>query len=128
MQGRNWVHLAGGERHNILRVCETGCGRDSYHQVVSQGQWNQASRGSNRLAEGARGAHALFCPRKQRLCAFKSAFHTFHARLPQPANTMAINAIDRTAKEIVLTVQDYALFAWRAVINLFRPPIYWEIF
>ncbi len=41
---------------------------------------------------------------------------------------MAINAIDRTAKEIVLTVQDYALFAWRAVINLFRPPIYWGDF
>lgn len=41
---------------------------------------------------------------------------------------MAINAIDRTAKEIVLTVQDYSIFAWRAVLNLFRPPIYWVDF
>lgn len=41
---------------------------------------------------------------------------------------MAMNAIDRTAKEIVLTVQDYSVFAWRALMNLFRPPIYWADF
>jgi len=41
---------------------------------------------------------------------------------------MAINTIDRTAKQIVLTIQDYSLFAWRAVLNLFRPPIYWSEF
>jgi len=41
---------------------------------------------------------------------------------------MAQNAIDRAAKEIVLTVQDYTLFAWRALANLFRPPIYWTDF
>jgi phospholipid/cholesterol/gamma-HCH transport system permease protein len=41
---------------------------------------------------------------------------------------MATNVIDRTAKEIVLTVQDYSIFAWRAMINLFRPPIYWTDF
>jgi len=41
---------------------------------------------------------------------------------------MAINAIDRTAKDIVLTVQDYTIFAWRALLNLFRPPIYWVDF
>jgi len=41
---------------------------------------------------------------------------------------MAINAIDRTAKQIVFTVQDYSLFAWRACLNLFRPPIYWTDF
>ncbi len=41
---------------------------------------------------------------------------------------MAINAIDRTARQIVLTVQDYSLFAWRAFLNLFRPPIYWTDF
>src|SRR5580658_6695601 len=38
---------------------------------------------------------------------------------------MAFDAIERTAKHIVLTVQDYSLFAQRAVINLFRPPRYW---
>jgi phospholipid/cholesterol/gamma-HCH transport system permease protein len=38
---------------------------------------------------------------------------------------MATNTIDRTAKEIVLTVQDYSLFAWRAFLNLFTPPRYW---
>jgi phospholipid/cholesterol/gamma-HCH transport system permease protein len=37
---------------------------------------------------------------------------------------MAIISIDRTAKQIVLTVQDYSLFAWRAFLNLYRPPIY----
>lgn len=41
---------------------------------------------------------------------------------------MAIEAIDRSAKQIVLTVQDYSLFAGRAVVNLFRPPIYWADF
>lgn len=37
---------------------------------------------------------------------------------------MAIISIDSTAKQIVLTVQDYSWFAWRAFLNLFRPPIY----
>ena len=37
-------------------------------------------------------------------------------------------SIDRTAKQIVLTVQEYSLFAWRAFLNLFRPPIYWADF
>ncbi len=41
---------------------------------------------------------------------------------------MAIETIDRTAKHIVLTVQDYSLFAFRAVMNLVRPPIYWSDF
>jgi len=45
----------------------------------------------------------------------------------RPAN-MAINAIDRTARQIVLTLQDYSLFAGRAFLNLFRPPIYWTDF
>jgi len=38
---------------------------------------------------------------------------------------MAIEAIDRAAKNFVLTVQDYSLFVLRAVLNLFSPPIYW---
>jgi phospholipid/cholesterol/gamma-HCH transport system permease protein len=46
-------------------------------------------------------------------------------RRPAP---MAISAIDRTAKQIVLTVQEYSLFASRALLNLFRPPIYWTDF
>jgi phospholipid/cholesterol/gamma-HCH transport system permease protein len=41
---------------------------------------------------------------------------------------MATNTIDRTAKQLVLTVQDYSLFAWRAFTNLYRPPIYWPDF
>jgi len=41
---------------------------------------------------------------------------------------MAIDAIERAAKGIVLTVQDYSLFAQRAVLNLFRPPRYWTDF
>ncbi|HEY1767904.1 MAG TPA: ABC transporter permease [Terracidiphilus sp.] len=41
---------------------------------------------------------------------------------------MATNQIDRTAKELVLTVQEYSLFAWRSFLNLFRPPIYWSEF
>ncbi len=41
---------------------------------------------------------------------------------------MAIDAIDRTVKELVLTVQEYSLFAYRALSNLFRPPIYWTDF
>jgi phospholipid/cholesterol/gamma-HCH transport system permease protein len=41
---------------------------------------------------------------------------------------MAFIPIDRTAKQIVLTVQEYSLFAGRAFLNLFRPPIYWTVF
>ena len=38
---------------------------------------------------------------------------------------MPFDTIERTAKQIVLTVQDFSLFSWRAAINLFSPPIYW---
>jgi phospholipid/cholesterol/gamma-HCH transport system permease protein len=41
---------------------------------------------------------------------------------------MATSAIERTSKEILLAVQEYSLFAWRAMLNLFRPPIYWTDF
>jgi phospholipid/cholesterol/gamma-HCH transport system permease protein len=41
---------------------------------------------------------------------------------------MAFHSIEKTAKYIVLSVQDYSLFAWRAVANLFHPPIYWPEF
>jgi phospholipid/cholesterol/gamma-HCH transport system permease protein len=41
---------------------------------------------------------------------------------------MADNTIDRTAKDIVFTVQEYSLFAWRAMTNLFSPPRYWPDF
>ena len=41
---------------------------------------------------------------------------------------MAFETIDRAAKELVLTVQDYSMFAWRAVTNLFSPPVYWTDF
>src|SRR5271156_4590478 len=41
---------------------------------------------------------------------------------------MAFNPIERTAKQMVLILQDYSLFAWRALLNLFRPPIYWTDF
>jgi phospholipid/cholesterol/gamma-HCH transport system permease protein len=41
---------------------------------------------------------------------------------------MAFETIDRTAKNLVLTVQDYSKFAYRAVANLFSSPIYWTDF
>jgi phospholipid/cholesterol/gamma-HCH transport system permease protein len=41
---------------------------------------------------------------------------------------MADNTIDRTAKQLVLTVQDYSLFAYQAAMNLFSPPRYWPDF
>ena len=41
---------------------------------------------------------------------------------------MAFPSIENTAKNIVGTVQDYSLFAWRGATNLFRPPIYWPDF
>ena len=43
-------------------------------------------------------------------------------------DSMALDRIDRTAKQIVLTVQDYTLFSLRAVLNLFTPPVYWSDF
>jgi phospholipid/cholesterol/gamma-HCH transport system permease protein len=51
------------------------------------------------------------------------------ASIHAPAEgSMAFSTIDRTAKRIVLTVQDYSLFALRAFQNLYRPPIYWADF
>ncbi len=51
------------------------------------------------------------------------------AQLPYaPAKPMAIEQIEQSAKELVLTVQEYSLFAYRAVTNLFRPPVYWPDF
>jgi phospholipid/cholesterol/gamma-HCH transport system permease protein len=41
---------------------------------------------------------------------------------------MAIPTLEKTAKNIVLTVQEYTLFAVRAFTNLYRPPIYWPEF
>ena len=41
---------------------------------------------------------------------------------------MAFNRLDLTAKQTVLTVQEYSLFAWKAVSNLFHPPVYWTDF
>jgi phospholipid/cholesterol/gamma-HCH transport system permease protein len=38
---------------------------------------------------------------------------------------MATNTIEKTAQELVLTVQEYSLFAWRAMSNLFSKPRYW---
>src|SRR5579871_4915172 len=41
---------------------------------------------------------------------------------------MAFERIDKAAKGLVLTVQDYSLFASRAILNLFSRPIYWADF
>jgi phospholipid/cholesterol/gamma-HCH transport system permease protein len=41
---------------------------------------------------------------------------------------MALDRIDRTAKQLVLTVQDFTLFAVRGLRNLFSPPVYWSDF
>jgi phospholipid/cholesterol/gamma-HCH transport system permease protein len=41
---------------------------------------------------------------------------------------MALERIEQAAKHIVLTVQDYSLFAHRAVMNLFSSPRYWPEF
>jgi phospholipid/cholesterol/gamma-HCH transport system permease protein len=46
----------------------------------------------------------------------------------RPANFMATFTLDQTAKRIVLTVQEYSLFVWQAVRNLFRLPVYWTDF
>lgn len=55
----------------------------------------------------------------------ESRILTFHARR---GTHMAIHSFNQTAKGIVLTLQDYSLFAYRAFMNLFRPPIYWTDF
>jgi phospholipid/cholesterol/gamma-HCH transport system permease protein len=39
---------------------------------------------------------------------------------------MALNRLDRTARQTVLTIQEYWLFAGRALLDLFRPPVYWN--
>ena len=41
---------------------------------------------------------------------------------------MAIDKIEITAKNHLLTLQDYSLFAYRAITNLWRPPVYWPEF
>jgi len=44
------------------------------------------------------------------------------------AKSMVYRPIDSAAKKLVLTVQDYSFFAWRAFTNIFRPPVYWTDF
>jgi phospholipid/cholesterol/gamma-HCH transport system permease protein len=64
-------------------------------------------------------------------CAILILFRDFEAgssSRQDPANPMPSNTIDRTAKDIVFTVQEYSLFAWRALVNLFTPPRYWPDF
>jgi len=41
---------------------------------------------------------------------------------------MALEAIEKSAKNLILTLQEYFLFALRAFTNLYRPPIYWTDF
>jgi phospholipid/cholesterol/gamma-HCH transport system permease protein len=41
---------------------------------------------------------------------------------------MAFDTIDKAAKQLVFTVQEFSLFALRAVLNLFSPPVYWSDF
>jgi phospholipid/cholesterol/gamma-HCH transport system permease protein len=50
------------------------------------------------------------------------------ASITQAGKPMASGTIEQAAKDIVLTVQDYSVFAHRAVMNLFRPPRYWPEF
>jgi len=41
---------------------------------------------------------------------------------------MAIDKIEITVKNHLLTLQDYSLFAYRTFTNLWRPPVYWPEF
>jgi phospholipid/cholesterol/gamma-HCH transport system permease protein len=41
---------------------------------------------------------------------------------------MATPFIERTAKNFVFTLQDYSLFAYQGMMNVFRPPVYWPEF
>ena len=45
-----------------------------------------------------------------------------------PVNKWRSTRSTTLSKNIVLTVQDYSLFAYRALMNLFRPPVYWTDF
>src|ERR1039457_6666929 len=69
------------------------------------------------LARRSPPPHALSCRGERRSLSSR-----------RPANAMAIHTIERTAKNLVLTVQDYSLFAYRAFLNLWHPPIYWPEF
>ena len=52
---------------------------------------------------------------------------TVPSRISCPVKRMALD-LENSAKQTVLTVQDYSLFAFRALTNLFRPPVYWTDF
>ncbi len=55
----------------------------------------------------------------------KTAAYSLTRKLTQ---NMAIIKIESSAKQIVQTVQDYSLFAWRAFTNLFTQPRYLDDF
>jgi phospholipid/cholesterol/gamma-HCH transport system permease protein len=59
---------------------------------------------------------------------FEQSNEGAQSRNPRYGKQMALGKIESTAKNIVLTVQDYSLFAFRGVSNLFQPPIYWPDF
>jgi phospholipid/cholesterol/gamma-HCH transport system permease protein len=61
-------------------------------------------------------------------CAILSTEAVQTLLLSRPVHRMALNTIDRTARQLVLTVQEYSIFAWNAMLNIFRPPVYWPEF
>lgn len=60
----------------------------------------------------------------QRGCGSDALF----CRQPGTAQTETMPTLDKTAKRIVASVQDYTLFSWQALANLWRPPVYWDDF
>src|ERR1035438_10435956 len=67
--------------------------------------------------------HALSCP-----CTIPIQQSGAVVLSCKPVNHMPIDTIENTAKQLVLTVQDYSLFAARAFTNLFTEPRYWPEF
>ena len=54
--------------------------------------------------------------------------YALHSACDVQGGRMAIDPIGNAAKRILLTVQDYSLFSYQAILNLFHPPIYWADF
>src|ERR1017187_5607763 len=78
------------------------------------------------LAERARlpsPPHALSCP-----CTIPIQQGGALVLSCKPVNHMPIDTIENTAKQLVLTVQDYSLFAARAFMTLWSDPRYWPEF
>jgi phospholipid/cholesterol/gamma-HCH transport system permease protein len=107
----------------IAKLCEfSGIARTIFLQPLCAGRSRSAEEAKIR-----QGGISVSKRRAMRYSVLKSLYSPNSADDVQ-GERMAIDPIGNAAKRIILIVQDYSLFSYQALLNLFHPPIYWADF